>query len=170
MIYIKWIFICLLLSSCSSYENKIEPIGTKDIYIRYGRSMPNRTLNNTILLNDLGDVDMLLHEFGHIYYHYIMPPNSRLRRALLKSYPKPPPILPNEDNRELQDFITTQSNWEITYPFKHNNKLGDEQRVREMMSNLLVIFTTNNKQLEFIKINYKEIYEEYTIYYKNLKR
>lgn len=160
----------LVSTSCSSYEGKIDSIGLKDITIRYGRSMPNRTINNSMLINDIGDVSMFLHEYAHILYHYRLPPNDRLRKALLKVYPLPASIIPNEDNRELQDFITTQSNWGIQYPFKHMKIDSEEQRVREMMSNLFVIFTMDRGMKGFIKENYIEIYKEYEIYYNNLKR
>jgi hypothetical protein len=79
---------------------------------------------------------------------------------------KPPPkIFPSYNNRELQDFITSSTRWEVQYPFKHKE---NDKVVEEMMANLFVIFTFGGDEKEYIRVNYKEIFTEYEKYYNGL--
>ncbi|MGL6298102.1 MAG: hypothetical protein ACRC1M_02935 [Methanobacteriaceae archaeon] len=71
-------------------------------------------------------------------------------------------IIPTYKNRELQDFITTSTRWKIKYPFRHKENC---LIVEELMANLFVIFTLGGEDLDFIKQNYSEIYQEYKKYY-----
>ncbi|MGL4947837.1 MAG: hypothetical protein ACRC42_00410 [Mycoplasma sp.] len=155
----------ILLSACSSIK-PLRPFGQSSIMIIHNGTR-NVTIGDTIIVRDLGDVDILLHEFGHIMSFNVKRPNEQLIELLNKEYPIPPKIIPSEHNKELQDFITTSTRWKIKYPFKHNKNCNI---IEELMANLFAIFVRRGEELEYIKNNYNEIYIEYEKYYHSLKR
>lgn len=125
-------------------------------------------LDNKIFLKDPQNIEMLLHEYAHFLYFKIKKPNSKLSELLNKEYEIPPLIIETKHNKELQDFVTTSTRWKIKYSFKHSNQ--DINIEAELMSNLFVIFTLNKEELNYIKINYPEIYIEYKKYYDSFWR
>lgn len=170
--------ITVLFSSCtSSYSKKIEENkiiskkwGLQEIKIIYNYPS-NALIGNTILVRNLGDVSIFLHEYAHAIHDFHLKPSEKLVFLLSKEWPVPPRIIPTYNNRELQDFITTSTRWKIEYPFKHKK---DCLIVNEQMANLFVIFTQNREDKDYIRKYYNEIYKEYEKYYnaldKNIKK
>ncbi|MGL5709429.1 MAG: hypothetical protein ACRCX7_14450 [Cetobacterium sp.] len=152
----------LLLISCSSAK----PLGQSRMSLIYNSHF-NTVIDDTIMVRDLGDVSLLLHEFGHVMSFKVRRPHKELVDLLNREYPVPPSIEPTVTNRELQDFITTSTGWKVKYPFKHK---PDCNVVEELLANLFVIFTRRGEELEYIREHYNGIYVEYDKYYKSLKR
>ncbi|MGL4424751.1 MAG: hypothetical protein ACRCZL_04440, partial [Cetobacterium sp.] len=151
------------LASCSN--TKQIHYGFKEFKVIYN-AHNNTVIGNTMFVRNIGDVSMFLHEYAHILHYKHKKPSNEMVILLESEYPIPPAIAPTEENRELQDFITTSTRWKVKYPFKHKE---NTLIVEELMANLFVIFTMKGSDLEYVRTNYLEIYTEYEKYYNDLK-
>lgn len=164
---VKFIFLMLFVFiGCSNVSdvNVVNKIKFSKFTVIYNSNY-NGIIAGDLHVRTLSDISMFLHEYGHIVHTRYIKPEGKLLELLKTEQKIPPAIKPNYDNRELQDFITTTTRWKVEYPFKHKK---DCLIVEELMANLFVIFTMSGKNLEYIKINYREIYNEYGKYYNSL--